>query len=364
MLPVLLTLNCPLRVYWIWLPWSWVWKKPLPLIARSSGLPVGVMLPWLNCCATAATCTPMPACVLFEAEPVIAAAYMSANSARDDFSPYVLELATLLPITSRFFDAALKPDRPCWKLMEFSWGKSVGSVEGADVGVVDATAVVELDGELAVRAADRIDAVEGEGSRFERRLVVERVDAERERLALGRDGHVEVEAVAADALGPHLDGAHGRAGRVEDVDADAGGRASELEAAVALVALGVDAQRVAVGGHVVAHERGALHRLQLRELVVEAADRLVEGLHALHGADLRHLARDLGRVHRIQRILVGHLRHQQLQEAVGLVFGGGGAPQARSVDAGGGGLARLGGRLRAGGGRGGAEAAEVVERRV
>ncbi len=87
MLPALLTLNWPLRVYCVWFDASCVWKKPLPLIARSSGLPVGVMLPWLNCCDTVATCTPMPACVLLAAEPVIAAAYMSANSARDDFSP-------------------------------------------------------------------------------------------------------------------------------------------------------------------------------------------------------------------------------------------------------------------------------------
>src|SRR5450759_4237683 len=117
MLPVVLTLNWPLREYWTWLLGSCTWKKPLPLIARSSGLPVGVMLPWVNCCDTVATCTPMPAWMLAEADPVIAAAYMSANSTRDDFSPKVLELATLLPITSRFFDAAVKPDKPCWKPM-------------------------------------------------------------------------------------------------------------------------------------------------------------------------------------------------------------------------------------------------------
>jgi hypothetical protein len=31
----------------------------------------------------------------------------------------VLALATLLPMTSRFLLVALRPDRPCWKLMVF-----------------------------------------------------------------------------------------------------------------------------------------------------------------------------------------------------------------------------------------------------
>jgi hypothetical protein len=39
---------------------SVTWKNPEPLIARSSGLSVVVMLPCVNCCATAARSTPMP----------------------------------------------------------------------------------------------------------------------------------------------------------------------------------------------------------------------------------------------------------------------------------------------------------------
>jgi hypothetical protein len=35
-------------------------KKPLPLIARSSGLLVVLMLPCENCCSTALILTPMP----------------------------------------------------------------------------------------------------------------------------------------------------------------------------------------------------------------------------------------------------------------------------------------------------------------
>ena len=37
-------------------------KNPLPLTAISSELLVVVILPWVNCCATAATRTPIPAC--------------------------------------------------------------------------------------------------------------------------------------------------------------------------------------------------------------------------------------------------------------------------------------------------------------
>jgi hypothetical protein len=39
---------------------SLTWKKPRPLMARSSGLSVVVMLPCVNCCDTADSCVPMP----------------------------------------------------------------------------------------------------------------------------------------------------------------------------------------------------------------------------------------------------------------------------------------------------------------
>ena len=60
MKPVRSTLNWPLRVYETPPLASLTSKKPLPLIARSSGLSVAVIVPWVNCCATAATETPMP----------------------------------------------------------------------------------------------------------------------------------------------------------------------------------------------------------------------------------------------------------------------------------------------------------------
>ena len=74
----------------------------------SSVLPVMVMLPWPNCCATAETSTPMPA-LLPPAAPM-AEATISANSAREALNPVVLVLAMLWPITSRFLLAAFRPE--------------------------------------------------------------------------------------------------------------------------------------------------------------------------------------------------------------------------------------------------------------
>ena len=47
------------------------------ITAMSSALLVVVMLPWVNCCATSATLTPMPTCV--PPEPASELAYTSAN---------------------------------------------------------------------------------------------------------------------------------------------------------------------------------------------------------------------------------------------------------------------------------------------
>ena len=66
------TLNWPLREYCVGLTPSLTWKKPRPLMARSSGLSVAVMLPWVNCWATVASRVPMPA--LGAVEPFSAAA--------------------------------------------------------------------------------------------------------------------------------------------------------------------------------------------------------------------------------------------------------------------------------------------------
>ena len=63
MKPVLSDLNWPLRVYSIEPFVPLTSKKPLPLMATSSGLSVGVMVPCVNCCDTVASIVPMPAWV-------------------------------------------------------------------------------------------------------------------------------------------------------------------------------------------------------------------------------------------------------------------------------------------------------------
>ena len=90
-------------------------KKPLPLIAMSSGLFVVVMLPCVNSAWIPATATPMPAPL--PPDPPMELAKTSANSACEPLKPMVFELATLLPMTSRLRAAALRPDSPCWKPM-------------------------------------------------------------------------------------------------------------------------------------------------------------------------------------------------------------------------------------------------------
>ena len=84
MKPVLSVLNWPLREYEMAPLALLISKKPPPLMATSSGLSVVVMVPCVNCCATVATCVPMPIAPL---GPPIAFAYRSANSARDVLAP-------------------------------------------------------------------------------------------------------------------------------------------------------------------------------------------------------------------------------------------------------------------------------------
>ena len=128
------------------------------------------------------------------------------------------------------------------------------------------------------------------------------------------------------------------------LDLDRAGARRELEAAPGHAACGH--QPVALDPGLAADHRGALHRLRLQLLAAQALDRLVELLDARYGVDLRHLARELRVVHRVHRILVLELRHQQLQEPVVHLAG-----RQRLL----GRLARGGGGggLRAGGGGGG-----------
>jgi hypothetical protein len=75
-------------------------------------------------------------------------------------------------------------------------------------------------------------------------------------------------------------------------------------------------QAIALDQHVVTHQCRAGKRLQLRELRVQSQHRGVELVDAADGLDLRHLGRYLRVVHRVERILVLQLRHEQLEEPV------------------------------------------------
>src|SRR4051812_9536778 len=100
-------------------------------MARSRGFSVLRIEPCPNCCAMAATCTPMPGAAVIWCSAALA--YTSANSARETFAPTVFALAMLLPITSRLRAAALRPLMPCWKLIA---GSFVGMSEGGSHGVL------------------------------------------------------------------------------------------------------------------------------------------------------------------------------------------------------------------------------------
>ncbi len=90
-------------------------KKPLPLTARSSVLPVVSMLPWLNCWATSETVTPLPTAAA--PTPCWLEENRSANSVREPLKPTVAELARLLEVTERSSLAAFNPVRAILKDM-------------------------------------------------------------------------------------------------------------------------------------------------------------------------------------------------------------------------------------------------------
>src|SRR5262245_13484324 len=175
---------------------SLTWKKPAPLIARSIGFCVAAMLPCVNCCDTDSSVTPMP--TLFAPVPFIALAYMSANSARADFAPYVFALAMLLPITSRFLLVALRPESPCWKPIVRPCGDR-DSVEGLDRCVRRAAALRELERQRVAAGADGVDPVAHQRGGRQRRRAAGGGDAERE-VGVARLAGVPVEAVAAGRL--------------------------------------------------------------------------------------------------------------------------------------------------------------------
>src|SRR5580704_1515930 len=102
-------------------------KKPLPLTARSRLLPVESMLPWVNCCETSDTDTPLPTAV--ELTPCWLAENRSENSVVEDLNPVVSTLEILLAVTSKSCWAAFRPESAipndmCESPREFVGGRS------------------------------------------------------------------------------------------------------------------------------------------------------------------------------------------------------------------------------------------------
>src|SRR5450432_23229 len=98
----------------------------------------------------------------------------------------------LLPMTSRLLLEALRPERPCWKLMAMSLSKEsrgcrgevavaarIGLlVECLDRAVGHEPGLVELEVESAAVGADRVDAVAHQRGRGHRHAAAGRGDAE------------------------------------------------------------------------------------------------------------------------------------------------------------------------------------------
>ena len=206
------------------------------------------------------------------------------------------------------------------------------SVERLDLGVRHAAALAQLEGEgVAARCDTASTRSRISGCAVTAAAPVFAIDAE----ALAERGvHAgrgdPFEAVAAGALRAQLDRVDDVAAGVQDLDLDAVGRPRSARS------------RPAPGRHrwpasaSPASTTSRPTRLAPCSACIctnwrfRPCDRAVQLLDAVTGVDLRHLARDLRVVHRVQRVLVLHLRDQQLEEAVlgaGVVArrGGGGA---------------------------------------
>src|SRR5579885_2360675 len=200
-------------------------KKPEPLSARSRLLPVAVMFPWPNCCATAATCTPLPTAVC--ATPSWVWAKRSANSARDCLKPVVLTLARLFEVTLRSVLAALMPERArsndmgasSIHLDDVAEGERPGAgIQGKGLGArIDGHAVdraLQIRGERGLAAA-------GHGGRGEGVCAGGRCSA-------GTGGAVPREIRETRRLRRDLEGLHEVATRIAHLDRDAGGAGGSL----------------------------------------------------------------------------------------------------------------------------------------
>src|SRR3972149_4436187 len=92
-------------------------KNPSPWMARSVGLALISMVPWLKSGEISATIVPKPICRGLEPPELALGAEPRLNVcknwvekvAREDLNPTVLELARLLPTTSIVVSAAVRP---------------------------------------------------------------------------------------------------------------------------------------------------------------------------------------------------------------------------------------------------------------
>ena len=282
-------------------------------MARSIGFSVVDTLPCVNCCATADSVVPMPTVLV--PEPFSAVAYTAANSARAVFAPKVLALAMLLPMTSRFLLEAFSPDRPCWKLMGCSWWGEVGSVEGLDGVVGHRARMAQFEVQCIAGAADGVDMVAHQRA-AERRWRCQpwpaRGNAWHRRPAPCRRAIRRHGGRCSSRPGPGCRTRDRRHSRISTFTLSAALLSSKPptptpSAMDSRSPLTVTSRPTSVA---------PCSACSCTSWLFRPGDRGVEPLDAADGVDLRHLAGDLRVVQRVQRVLVLHLRHQQLEEAV------------------------------------------------
>src|SRR3954447_21258156 len=237
-----------------------VTKKPSPSIMKSVDRPVDWVAPWVQLVVIAATFTPRPTCAGFVpprsaagAPPArITCESVSWKTVWDPLKPTVLTLAMLLPVTSILVWCARRPEMA--ENMERSTGGSP-QVSGSPVGGERSGGSGGLaDGDLGEAADGDLGAVD--------------------------DGHGL--AVAAGEPDRGDDAGLGRAGRI----GVGGGPPDE----------GAGGGRLLEGQH--------------RRVLV---DQLLQLLDLAEG---RRLGHHLAAVHRVARVLVTHLGHQELHEDV------------------------------------------------
>src|SRR6188768_4022244 len=168
-------------------------NMPEPLIARSRLESVNSMLPWANCCETAATRTPLPVALLDT--PCSDTANRSANSAREPLKPLVDVFAMLLAVTLRSVWAALRPDRAIRKGMGCLLGNSLFGLQHAlDCAHGDFAERVGVEHERAVVGIERDARHLGCNAGGQGNVLVTHLGDDFDLVASGRRGGADVGA--------------------------------------------------------------------------------------------------------------------------------------------------------------------------